>query len=146
MDLVYPMKELFDTLLDLAHPFLRSCILPYLSFTRQGGEDDFDGHRNAQAILDDNLARLYACNPSVSIMAGMAFLSLSPTNGFERRYVRKVDGGCYIQRAIAMALAHGLDDAAIAAQRQTMADLSSQPWLQQLRVKTLLVSCSSDSG
>lgn len=140
MDNIYPLRELFGTVLDPKHPFLRSCILPYLSFMREGGDDDLSGHQNAQAILDDNLVRLHACNPATAIMGGLAILSLAPTNGFEKRYVRKVDGGCHIQRAMDMALAHGLDDAPIAAQRQTMADLSSEPWLQPLRIRTLLVS------
>lgn len=140
MDHVYPMRELFDSLIDPQDPFFRSCIIPYLSFTRGGGNEDLAGHRDAQEVLDSNLARLNASNPSTSIVAGLAILSLSPTNGFEKRYIRKVDGGVYAEHAVSVALAHGLDDATSALQRASMADIASTPWLQEIKNKTLLVS------
>jgi len=127
-------------LIGIEHPFLRSCILPYLTFMRSNNQEDHDGHLNAQSILNDNLDRLPSSNPAIPIIAGLVVLSLSPTNGFENRYSRQVDGSGYVGRAVDMALADGLDDNAIIGLRQPSSDLAHEPSLHLLKCKVMLVS------
>lgn len=140
MDKISPMGELMGDLIDSKHPFLRSCILPYLTFMRSNNPEDHNGHLRAQSILNDNLDRLSSSNPAVPIITGLVILSLSPTNGFENRYSRQVDGFGHIGRAVDMALADGLDDNALIGLRQPPSELAHEPALHLLKCKVMLVS------
>jgi len=90
--------------------------------------------------LNDNLDRLSSSNPAVPIITGLVILSLSPTNGFENRYSRQVDGFGHIGRAVDMALADGLDDNALIGLRQPPSELAHEPALHLLKCKVMLVS------
>jgi hypothetical protein len=141
MNKISPIGELMGDLIDIKHPFLRSCILPYLTFMRSNNQEDRNGHLSAQSILNDNLDRLSSSNPAIPIITGLVVLSLSPTSGFENRYSRQVDGFGYIGRAVDMALADGLDDNALIGLRQPPSDLAHEPSLHLLKCKIMLVSC-----
>jgi len=134
------MRELLDSLVDERHPFLRSCVLPYLTFTRSNDKEDLAGHLKAEAVLKDNLNRLSSSNPALPIITGLVILSLTPTSGFEERYTRQVDGWGHISKAVELALADGLDDNAVIGLRQPYSDLVNNPGLRLVKLKTMLVS------
>jgi hypothetical protein len=140
MDKICPMREFMGDLVDDKHPFLRSCVLPYLTFMRSNDEEDLQGHLRAQSVLKDNLERLTSSNPAIPIIIGLVILSLTPTNGFEKRYARHVDGYGHIGKALDMALADGLDDSAVLGLRQPPNNLMKDPSLHEARCKIMLVS------
>jgi len=109
---------------------------------RSNDDGNLQGHLKAQSILKGNLDRLTSSNPALPIMLGLVVLSLTPTNGFEQRYARQVDGFGHVGKAVDMALADGLDDNAVVGLRQPASDLATQPWLYQVKAKLMLVSYS----
>lgn len=106
---------------------------------RSNDNDDLHGHLEAQSTLRDNLERLACSNPAIAIITGLIILSLSPTNGFEKRYTRQVDGFGHIGKAVDMALADGLDDSAVIGLRLPPSALADDPQLHVEKCRIMLV-------
>lgn len=95
--------------------------------------------RSTRHILDSNLAKLERCDPTTSIIAGLYLFSMAPTRKTSKHLARNVDGSYAIQKAVAMAIAAGLNDSVQLAQRQTMHDLANAPYLRLLVHKVVMV-------
>ncbi|GFZ46644.1 hypothetical protein JCM24511_03864 [Saitozyma sp. JCM 24511] len=141
-----PLEATAGSLVNIDDPFLRSCMVRFVTCTQTGAPEDQQAHRASTAILEANLAKLSSCNPSRAIIIGLLALSLCPTSGFEPRLIRTVDGLGAAGRAMEFARAMGLDDAPNRARQETVLDLLSGSWLQPLRDDIVLVSAPIDAG